>query len=39
MEEQVRGMGSKCGRKTGGWDRWDMEGSGGTKEGGMGGGG
>lgn len=36
MKEQVRGMGSKCGSKTGGWD---MEGSGGTKEGGMGGGG
>lgn len=34
MKEEVRGMGSKCGRKTGGWD---MEGSGGAQEGGIGG--
>lgn len=36
MEEQVRGMGCKCDRKTG---RWDMKGNGGAQEGGMGDGG
>lgn len=36
MKEQVRGMGWKCDRKTGGWDMGD---SGGAQKGGMGGGG